>query len=83
MSAQAPSPVPAPQSSLQRYLDKAVAVLQKFGALSAADVPNELIRLLDEVKHVDEPKALAIAKSCPAAAWCTVEVRETGPCYIR
>jgi hypothetical protein len=28
-------------------------------------------------------EALAIARACPAAAWCTVEVRETGPCYIR
>ncbi|MBA3771985.1 MAG: dehydrogenase [Ramlibacter sp.] len=26
-------------------------------------------------------EALAIAKSCPAAEWATVEVRETGPCY--
>ncbi len=26
-------------------------------------------------------EALAIAAECPAAAWCTVEVRETGPCY--
>ena len=26
-------------------------------------------------------EALAIAAECPAAAWCTVEVRETGPCW--
>jgi hypothetical protein len=26
-------------------------------------------------------EALAIARECPAAAWATVEVRETGPCY--
>lgn len=25
--------------------------------------------------------AVAIAAECPAAAWCTVEVRELGPCY--
>jgi hypothetical protein len=25
--------------------------------------------------------ALAWAERCPAAAWATVEVRETGPCY--
>jgi len=28
-------------------------------------------------------QALAIAEECPAAAWCTVEVREVGPCYLR
>jgi len=27
-------------------------------------------------------EALAIAAQCPAAQWCTVEVRETGPCYM-
>jgi hypothetical protein len=33
---------------------------------------------------VDVPsmaQALAIAERCPAAEWCTVEVRATGPCY--
>jgi hypothetical protein len=27
-------------------------------------------------------EAVAIAKTCPAAQWATVEVRETGPCYM-
>jgi hypothetical protein len=27
-------------------------------------------------------EALAWAERCPAAAWATVEVRETGPCYM-
>lgn len=27
-------------------------------------------------------EALAIARQCPAAEWATVEVRETGPCFI-
>ncbi|MBI5279785.1 MAG: dehydrogenase [Burkholderiales bacterium] len=27
-------------------------------------------------------EALAIARECPAAQWATVEVRETGPCYV-
>ncbi|HJZ89394.1 MAG TPA: YciI family protein [Gemmataceae bacterium] len=26
-------------------------------------------------------EAIAIANECPAAAWATVEVRETGPCH--
>jgi hypothetical protein len=32
------------------------------------------------VKTLDE--ALAIARDCPAAEWATIEVRETGPCYL-
>jgi hypothetical protein len=27
-------------------------------------------------------EALAIARTCPAAEWATVEVRETAPCYV-
>ena len=27
-------------------------------------------------------EAVAIARQCPAAEWATVEVRETGPCYM-
>ena len=27
-------------------------------------------------------EALAIARACPAAEWATVEVRETGPCFV-
>lgn len=26
-------------------------------------------------------EALAVAAECPAASWCTVEVREVAPCY--
>lgn len=28
-----------------------------------------------------QEEALAIAKRCPAAEWCTVEVRSTAPCF--
>lgn len=27
-------------------------------------------------------EAVAIASECPAAAWCTVEVREVAPCFL-
>ncbi|ADG18950.1 YciI family protein [Paraburkholderia atlantica] len=27
-------------------------------------------------------EAVEIAQTCPAAAWCTVEVRKLGPCFI-
>lgn len=36
--------------------------------------------LLDNVTHEE---ALEWAAQCPAAAWATIEVRETGPCYLR
>lgn len=26
-------------------------------------------------------EALAIAAECPAAQWCTIEIRELGPCF--
>ena len=29
-----------------------------------------------------QEEALAIARTCPAAEWATVEVRETAPCYL-
>lgn len=48
--------------SLQKYLDKAVEVLDKFGLSKGEDNSAEMLRLLDEVKHVDEAKVLAIAK---------------------
>lgn len=27
-------------------------------------------------------EAIELAARCPAAAWATIEVRETGPCYL-
>ena len=48
--------------SLQKYLDKAVEVLDQFGITKNANNAAEMLRLLDEVKHVDEAKALGIAK---------------------
>ena len=27
-------------------------------------------------------EAVAIAQECPAAEWATVEIRETGPCFV-
>lgn len=55
--------VPAPRSGVQRYLDKALAVLQRYGVVPSSDAPAELTKLLDEVKHVDEPKVLAVART--------------------
>ena len=66
MPAQAVQTKPAPaktESKMQKYLDQAVDVLEKFGLTKDEEVPAELIRLLEEVRHVDEAKALAIAKT--------------------
>ncbi len=52
----------ANSGSLQKYLDKAVQVLDKFGLSKGEDNSAEMLRLLDQVKHVDEAKVLAIAK---------------------
>ena len=51
------------ERSMQGYLDKAVDVLEKFGIKDQEDAPAELIRLLEEVRHVDEARALAIANT--------------------
>ena len=50
-------------SPLQKYLDKALAVLKKFKISTKDEAPVELIRLLEEVRHLDAPKVLAIAKT--------------------
>ena len=46
---------------MQQYLDKALAVLEKFNIKS--DSASELTEILQEVAYVDEPKVLAIAKT--------------------
>ena len=55
--------VPALPTGIQKYLDRAIGVLQKFGVAPASGSQSELVKLLDEVKHVDEPKVLAIART--------------------
>jgi hypothetical protein len=48
-------------SRMKEYLDRAVDVLKKFGIDSKNTAPQELITLLESVKHLDEAKVLAIA----------------------
>ena len=52
----------APSPSLQKYLDRAVKVLGQFKG-STEDTNSELVRLLEDVKHLDEPKVLAISRT--------------------
>ena len=70
MSEQAQASAPqksatAPQKrdmkSMRKYLDRAVDVLKKFGVDSKNTAPQELIGLLESVRHLDEDKVLAIA----------------------
>lgn len=62
MSSQAAQELPAPASqSMQKYLDRAKEVLEKFGISADSEAQSELIRLLEEVRHVDEAKVLAVA----------------------
>lgn len=69
MSDQAQQSAPAPTSTesqqdtgtMRKYLDRAMVVLDKFGISSEDEASSELISLLEGVKHVDEPKVLAIA----------------------
>ncbi|MDH3583855.1 MAG: cell surface protein [Phycisphaerae bacterium] len=53
----------AQKSMLQTYLDRALQVLDRFGIVSTEDSAPELIKLLEEVRHVDESKVLAIANT--------------------
>ena len=61
---------------MKGYLDKAVNVLEKFGLKDAEDAPVELIRLLEEVRHVDEARALAIANTIKHMSTFNKLVRE-------
>tara|TARA_A100001391_G_scaffold153325_1_gene111126 strand:+ start:341 stop:1492 length:1152 start_codon:yes stop_codon:yes gene_type:complete len=46
---------------MRDYLDRALDTLKKFGT-AENQAPQELLTLLEEVKHIDEPKVLAIAE---------------------
>ncbi len=63
-SAPAPTPAESQQDTgkMRQYLDRAMVVLDKFGISSEEEASSELINLLESVKHVDEPKVLAIAE---------------------
>lgn len=48
-------------TSMRDYLDRALDTLKKFGG-EKNQAPQELISLLEDVKHIDEAKVLAIAE---------------------
>ncbi len=64
------------EAPIQKYLDRALGALQQFGISAGADAPQELVRLLDEVKYVDEPRALAIGSTIQHMSKFNALVRE-------
>lgn len=59
-----------PRGMATRVLDGPFAEAKEMiGGFFLLDVPTQ-------------KEALAWAERCPAAAWATVEVRETGPCFL-
>jgi hypothetical protein len=63
----------------------AVQVQVRHGKSKTLDGPYaEAKEMIGGFFLIDVPtreQAVAIAAECPAAAWATVEVRETGPCW--
>ncbi|MPS27452.1 YciI family protein [Pigmentiphaga sp.] len=65
--------------------DSAVRVQQRDGRARLMDGPfaeaKEMIGGFFLLDCATREEAVAIAQTCPAAQWCTVEVREVAPCY--
>ena len=66
-------------------LDGAVRVSHASGQALTLDGPfaeaKEMIGGFFLLSCQTRDEALAIAATCPAAQWCTVEVREIAPCF--
>jgi hypothetical protein len=73
-------------SSALTGLSKAARVQVRNGAARVVDGPfaeaREMVGGFFLVDVASRDEAVAIARGCPAAAFATVEVRETGPCYL-
>jgi hypothetical protein len=65
---------------------KATRVQVRDGKSAVLDGPfaetKEMVGGIYLLNCDSRQEALAIAAECPAAQWCTVEVRETAPCYM-
>ncbi len=64
---------------------KAARVQVRGGRASLVDGPfaeaKEMVGGFFLLNCPTRDEAVAIAAECPAAAWCTIEVRELGPCW--
>ena len=65
-------------------LDTAVRVSNEGGRAQTLDGPfaeaKEMIGGFFLLQNVTRDEAIAFAHDCPAAQWCTVEVRSLAPC---
>jgi len=65
--------------------DRAVRIQKRDGRTRMVDGPfaeaKEMIGGFFLLDCATREEAVAIAEACPAAQWCTVEVREIAPCY--
>jgi hypothetical protein len=66
--------------------DKAVRLQKRDGLRTLVDGPfveaKEMVGGFFLLDCATQDEALVIAAECPAAEWCTVEVREAGPCWM-
>ena len=66
-------------------LATATRVAVREGRLQIIDGPfaeaKEMVGGFFLIDCATQAEAVEIARHCPAAAWCTVEVRSLGPCY--
>lgn len=73
-------------SSALSHVDAGARLHRRAGAASVVDGPfAEAKEMVGGFFLIDVPTreaALSAAARCPAAEWATVEVRETGPCYL-
>jgi len=73
------------QSSSLAHSREAVRLQVRGGRTHVVDGPfteaKEMVGGFFLLDVATRDEALAIAAQCPAAQWCTVEVRATGPCY--
>jgi len=64
----------------------ATRVKVRGGKASVLDGPfaeaKEMIGGFFLINCATREEAVAIAAQCPAAEWCTVEVRNVAPCYV-
>lgn len=65
--------------------DRAARVAVRGGRAQVLDGPfaeaKEMVGGFFLLNCENREEALAIAARCPAAQWCSVEVRATAPCY--
>lgn len=73
------------QSSALAHSREGVRLQLRNGRRSVVDGPfaeaKEMVGGFFLLDVATQDEALAIAAECPAAEWCTVEVRGTGVCY--